>query len=54
MTDGELTPDFEALLHYLKESRGFDFTGYKRVSLQRRIDKRMGPSPSRGPAARRP
>jgi two-component system CheB/CheR fusion protein len=32
---------FEALLDYLKRSRGFDFTGYKRSSLARRIDKRM-------------
>jgi two-component system CheB/CheR fusion protein len=32
---------FKALLEYLKENRGFDFTGYKRPSLQRRIDKRM-------------
>src|SRR3954447_10929360 len=34
-------PDFEALLLYLKESRGFDFTGYKRTSLMRRVDRRM-------------
>ncbi|MGH7679895.1 MAG: CheR family methyltransferase, partial [Gemmatimonadaceae bacterium] len=33
--------DFEALLEYLKRNRGFDFTGYKRTSLARRIDKRM-------------
>jgi two-component system CheB/CheR fusion protein len=33
--------EFEALLEYLKRSRGFDFTGYKRPSLTRRIDKRM-------------
>lgn len=32
---------FEALLDYLKRSRGFDFTGYKRASLCRRISKRM-------------
>ncbi|RSM55758.1 chemotaxis protein CheR [Actinoplanes sp. ATCC 53533] len=35
-------PDFEALLIYLKESRGFDFTGYKRSSLMRRVDRRIG------------
>jgi two-component system, chemotaxis family, CheB/CheR fusion protein len=35
--DGEL----EALLDFLKRSRGFDFTGYKRASLSRRIEKRM-------------
>ena len=32
---------FEALLEFLKTNRGFDFTGYKRASLQRRISKRM-------------
>jgi two-component system, chemotaxis family, CheB/CheR fusion protein len=35
-------PQFEMLLNYLKESRGFDFTGYKRASLMRRVDWRMG------------
>ncbi|HEY2766232.1 MAG TPA: CheR family methyltransferase [Pseudonocardiaceae bacterium] len=34
-------PDFEALLLHLKEARGFDFTGYKRSSLMRRVDRRM-------------
>ena len=29
------------LLEYLRQSRGFDFTGYKRPSLMRRIAKRM-------------
>ncbi|CAA9332019.1 MAG: Multidomain signal transduction protein including CheB-like methylesterase, CheR-like methyltransferase and BaeS-like histidine kinase [uncultured Gemmatimonadaceae bacterium] len=33
--------EFEALLQYMKRSRGFDFGGYKRASLMRRIDKRM-------------
>jgi two-component system CheB/CheR fusion protein len=32
---------FEALLDYLKRSRGFDFMGYKRSSLMRRVIKRM-------------
>jgi two-component system CheB/CheR fusion protein len=32
---------FETLLDYLRQSRGFDFTGYKRPSLMRRIAKRM-------------
>jgi two-component system CheB/CheR fusion protein len=36
-----IDPDFEALLVYLKESRGFDFTGYKRSSLVRRVNRRM-------------
>ena len=31
----------ESLLDYLKRSRGFDFTGYKRASLARRIEKRL-------------
>jgi len=33
--------EFEALLDFIKENRGFDFTGYKRPSLRRRIAKRM-------------
>src|SRR5262245_43870372 len=33
--------DFEALLEYLRRSRGFDFGGYKRASLMRRVTKRM-------------
>ena len=39
----EAAPDetFEALLNYLKHSRGFDFTGYKRPSLMRLMKKRM-------------
>src|SRR5207253_2429085 len=31
----------EALLEYLRISRGFDFTGYKRPSLARRVTKRL-------------
>jgi two-component system CheB/CheR fusion protein len=34
-------PAFEDLLEYLKTNRGFDFTGYKRPSLMRRVDVRM-------------
>ncbi len=37
----ETDPAFEGLLTYIKEARGFDFTGYKRPSLMRRIGKRM-------------
>jgi two-component system, chemotaxis family, CheB/CheR fusion protein len=33
--------EFEALLAYLKQSRGFDFTAYKRSSLMRRVLVRM-------------
>jgi two-component system CheB/CheR fusion protein len=36
----EADPQFEALLDYLRFSRGFDFTGYKRSSLTRRVLKR--------------
>src|SRR5258708_30078428 len=36
---------FEALLQHLKEGRGFDFTGYKRSTLMRRVTKRMGELP---------
>src|SRR5215510_4548415 len=34
-------PTFERLLNYLKESRAFDFTGYKRASLMRRVQHQM-------------
>jgi two-component system CheB/CheR fusion protein len=33
--------DFEAVLAHVKEARGFDFTGYKRSSLMRRVNRRM-------------
>ena len=33
--------DLEALLDYLKRSRGFDFSAYKRQGLARRIQKRI-------------
>jgi two-component system CheB/CheR fusion protein len=32
---------FERLLEYLRHTRGFDFTAYKRTSLMRRVHKRM-------------
>jgi two-component system CheB/CheR fusion protein len=32
---------FEKLLAYLRQNRGFDFTGYKRPSLVRRVERRM-------------
>ena len=34
-------PDFENLLEYLRINRGFDFTGYKRSTLMRRVTKQM-------------
>jgi two-component system CheB/CheR fusion protein len=44
MPDGvetEVDPALEELLEFLRTSRGFDFSGYKRGSLARRITKRM-------------
>jgi two-component system CheB/CheR fusion protein len=41
VTDEPDSPDFERLLQYLRETRGFDFSGYKRTTLLRRIAKRM-------------
>ncbi|MEN3285552.1 MAG: two-component system, chemotaxis family, CheB/CheR fusion protein [Solirubrobacteraceae bacterium] len=38
MTDGSA---LDVLLDYLKRTRGFDFTGYKRTTLGRRVAKRM-------------
>ncbi|MFI5510364.1 CheR family methyltransferase [Mycobacterium sp. NPDC051804] len=40
MTD-QTAESFEALLRYMRDSRGFDFTGYKRTSLMRRVRHRM-------------
>src|SRR5262249_41665885 len=37
----ETPPELEGLLDYLKRTRGFDFTSYKRSTLMRRIQKRM-------------
>jgi len=37
----EVDAQLEELLEYVKRARGFDFTGYKRASLRRRILKRM-------------
>jgi two-component system CheB/CheR fusion protein len=34
-------PAFEQLLQYVRDHRGFDYTGYKRPSLTRRFQKRM-------------
>ena len=41
MKRSEPDGQFEALLEFLKSTRGFDFTGYKRASVGRRIRKRM-------------
>ena len=41
ISNSEVNPEFEALLNYIKLNRGFDFTGYKRSTLVRRVLKRM-------------
>ena len=41
MNEEQNDPAFEALLDYLNRTRGFDFTGYKRPSLIRRVQKRV-------------
>ena len=41
MTLTETNPELDNLLDYIKRNRGFDFSGYKRTSLSRRICKRM-------------
>jgi two-component system CheB/CheR fusion protein len=41
MTAQRREATLDALLDLVKESRGFDFTGYKRASIQRRVVKRM-------------
>lgn len=39
--DSQVDHELEGLLSFIRDSRGFDFTGYKRSSLARRIRKRM-------------
>ncbi len=41
MADQRTTTSLDALLEFVKESRGFDFTGYKRSSIERRVAKRL-------------
>ena len=41
MSTQERDLQFEELLAFIRDKRGFDFTGYKRPSLLRRISKRM-------------
>ncbi|MGH3565219.1 MAG: hypothetical protein ACRDRH_04140 [Pseudonocardia sp.] len=38
---GETTEELTRLLEFIRDARGFDFTGYKHTSLTRRIRKRM-------------
>jgi two-component system CheB/CheR fusion protein len=39
--DNNQDRDFDELLLMLKDSRGFDFTGYKRSTLERRVNRRI-------------
>ena len=41
MPDEERNAEFENLLEYIQRSRGFDYSGYKRPGLQRRVMRRM-------------
>ncbi|RUR72686.1 CheR family methyltransferase [Chlorogloeopsis fritschii PCC 9212] len=41
MSTSEVNPEFDALLHYLKQNCGYDLTGYKPDSLMRRLQRRM-------------
>ncbi|GAB1538018.1 PAS domain S-box protein [Scytonema sp. NUACC21] len=41
MTNIENNPELENLLEYIQRNRGFDFRGYKRTTLSRRIRRRM-------------
>jgi two-component system, chemotaxis family, CheB/CheR fusion protein len=48
MSAPDRDPPFDALLDFLKQSRGFDFSGYKRTSLERRFQRRMDAIGCRG------
>src|SRR5262245_52344760 len=37
----EVDPQFEQLLEFVRDARGFDYSGYRRPSLMRRFEKRM-------------
>src|SRR5437764_5252706 len=39
--ESQASPELAGLLEYLRSARGFDFTGYKAASLERRIGKRV-------------
>ena len=41
MATGTESESFEQLLEHLRQTRGFDFTAYKRTSLRRRVLRRM-------------
>ena len=41
MSPGQADTTLDSLLEFVRETRGFDFTGYKRSTIQRRVAKRM-------------
>src|SRR5947209_10850656 len=41
MTEATADTDLDSFLEFVNQARGFDFTGYKRPSVQRRVTKRM-------------
>jgi two-component system CheB/CheR fusion protein len=41
LSEESLGPDFTRLLEHIRDTRGFDFGGYKRTTLVRRVAKRM-------------
>jgi two-component system CheB/CheR fusion protein len=41
VTEAPAGTTLDALLEFVKDTRGFDFTGYKRSSIERRVAKRM-------------
>jgi two-component system CheB/CheR fusion protein len=42
VTAGAREVTLDVLLDFIKRTRGFDFTGYKRSTIERRVTKRMG------------
>ena len=41
MSDQRADTTLESLLAFVRDTRGFDFTGYKRPTIERRVAKRM-------------
>ena len=41
MSETKKQNDFDVLLEYLRQNRGFDLSGYKRTTLSRRVNKRI-------------
>ena len=41
MSESQENQEFQTLIDFIKQNRGFDFTGYKHAGLMRRVEKRM-------------